>query len=163
MFTIGIDPGLERIGVGIVEHNGSKLRLEFDKLIKTSSKLTTPERLLIISEELSQILSLYKFDFASVERLFFARNVTNALLVSEARGVILLELQKRGIPIYEYTPLQVKQALIGYGRGTKEQIQSLVKIILKLDKAQEQDDVADAIALAITHINTNKTMQKLKG
>lgn len=163
MFTIGIDPGLERIGVGIVEHNGSKLRLEFDKLIKTSSKLTTPERLLIISEELSQILSLYKFDFASVERLFFARNVTNALLVSEARGVILLELQKRGIPIFEYTPLQVKQALIGYGRGTKEQIQSLVKIILKLDKAQEQDDVADAIALAITHINTNKTMQKLKG
>lgn len=163
MLTIGIDPGLERIGVGIVEHGGSKLRLEFDKLIRTSPKLSTPERLLIISEELSSILSQYKFDYASVEKLFFARNVTNALLVSEARGVILLELQKRGIPIYEYTPLQVKQALIGYGRGTKEQIQSLVKIILKLDKAQEQDDVADAIALAITHINTNKTMQKLKG
>ncbi|HQJ06912.1 MAG TPA: crossover junction endodeoxyribonuclease RuvC [Spirochaetota bacterium] len=163
MLTIGVDPGLERIGIGIVEHNGPTLRLKFDKLIKTSSKLTTPERLLVISEEMSQILSLYKFDFASVEKLFFARNVTNALLVSEARGVILLELQKRGIPIFEYTPLQVKQALIGYGKGTKEQMQSLVKIILNLDKAQEQDDVADAIALAITHINTNKTMQKLRG
>lgn len=156
MQTLGIDPGLERVGVGIVESNNGKSRLIFSQLIKTDSKLQVPERLRIIYDEIGRITDLFKVDSASIEELFFAKNVKTAMVVSEARGVILLALQLKGIPIYEYTPLQVKQALTGYGSGTKEQVQSLVKIILNLDEIPKQDDVADGIALAITHIHSSK-------
>ena len=162
MITLGVDPGIERTGIGIVEQKDNKLRLLESRLIKTSSKLSTPERLCLIYDSLIQFISLYPIDNAAVERLFFAKNIKTALIVSEARGVMLFALQQHGIPIYEYTPLQVKQALIGYGRATKKQIQELVKIILKLDEIPRQDDVADGIALAITHINTFKTLQRIK-
>lgn len=160
MITIGVDPGIERIGVGVVEQQGSRFILRESRLIKTSSKLTTPERLLIINNELSEIAAAHPITFASVEKLFFAKNIKTAMTVSEARGVILLTLQQQGIPIYEYTPLQVKQALLGYGRATKKQIQEMVKVILKSDELIKQDDVADGIALAITHFNTYKTIKK---
>jgi crossover junction endodeoxyribonuclease RuvC len=98
----------------------------------------------------------------AVEKLFFAKNVTTAMKVSEARGVILLTLQQHGIPVYEYTPLQVKQALTGYGRADKQQVQHLIKRIMGLDEIPKPDDVADGIALAVTHINTWKMTRKQK-
>ncbi len=162
MITIGVDPGIERTGIGIVEVINNKMKLIDSLLIKTSSKLSTPERLLEIYETLEHIVNLYPIDNAAVERLFFAKNIKTALTVSEARGVMLLVLQKNKVPISEYTPLQVKQALIGYGRATKKQVQELVKIILNMEKIEKQDDVADGIALAITHINTHKTLQRIK-
>lgn len=162
MITIGIDPGIERIGIGIVENNKGRLKLLDSVLIKTSNKLTTARRLAQIHGELTTLLDLYPIDDASVEQLFFAKNVKTAMVVAQARGVILLALEQRGLPIHEYTPLQVKQALIGYGRADKKQIQQLVKIILKLDELPKQDDVADGIAIAITHINTYKTLSKIR-
>ena len=161
MITIGIDPGIEKVGIGIVSSDKGISKLVAKELIHTSSKLKTPERLGIIFDRLNTILSLYNIDHASVEKLFFAKNTKTAMIVSEARGVVLLALQLKNLPIFEYTPLQVKQSLIGYGRGEKSQIQSIVKMMLKLDEIPKPDDVADAIALAITHNNTYKFLSKI--
>jgi crossover junction endodeoxyribonuclease RuvC len=163
MVTIGIDPGIERVGIGIVSSNNKKMTLEYQKLIKTSSKLSISKRLRIIHEELNGILDKYRVDHASVEKLFFAKNIKTALTVSEARGVILLTLEQRNIPVFEYTPLQLKQAIIGYGRAVKNQIQEFVVTMLGLKEKIKLDDVADGIALAIVHLNTFKTISKIKG
>ena len=161
MITIGIDPGIERIGVGVVESNSGKMRLLAYELIKTPSSMTTAERLSMLYDKLTDFIKEYKADNAAVEELFFARNTTTAIVVAQARGVILLALQKAGLPIYEYTPLQVKQSLLGYGRADKKQIQYMIKMMLG-DSAPKQDDVADAVAIAITHINMNRLNEKLK-
>lgn len=162
MITIGIDPGIERTGVGIVEYRENKYNLIFNKLIKSSSKEKHEARLRKIFDELVDILNEYKVDYASVEKLFFAKNVKTAFAVAEVRGIILLALEMHKIPIYEYTPLQVKQGLTGYGRGAKNQVQELVKIILNLKEIPKPDDVADGIALAILHSNMQKTMLLMK-
>lgn len=161
MITVGIDPGIERIGVGFVESNNGKIKLHHHELIKTPSKLTTAQRLALLYEELTLCLEKHKADNAAVEELFFARNTTTAITVAQARGVILLALQKAGLPIYEYTPLQVKQSLLGYGRADKKQIQYMIKMMLG-ESAPKQDDVADAVAIAITHINMSRLNEKLK-
>ena len=161
MITIGIDPGIERIGVGVVESNDGKMKLLAHELIKTPSSMTTAERLSMLYDKLTDFIKEYKDDNAAVEELFFARNTTTAIVVAQARGVILLALQKAGLPIYEYTPLQVKQSLLGYGRADKKQIQYMIKMMLG-DSAPKQDDVADAVAIAITHINMNRLNEKLK-
>ncbi|OHD23954.1 MAG: crossover junction endodeoxyribonuclease RuvC [Spirochaetes bacterium GWC1_27_15] len=162
MLVIGVDPGIESTGIGVVEEKNNRLSLVHSELIKTLASDGTPKRLEIIFEKINKIIDSYQISFASVEKLFFAKNVKTAMVVSEARGAILLALQLKNIPIYEYTPLQVKQALIGYGRGTKDQIQSLVKIILNLSELPKQDDVADGIALAITHINSYRMLAKIR-
>ena len=158
----GIDPGIERTGIGIIEYKNSSYKLIFHKLIKTSSKIAHQNRIRIIFDELCLILDKYEIDSASIEKLFFAKNVKTAMTIAEVRGIIFLALEQNNIPIYEYTPLQVKQALTGYGRGTKKQIQELVKIVLKLEEIPKPDDVADGLALAITHMNTIKTLSKIK-
>ncbi len=162
MTAIGIDPGIEKTGIGIVQLNNNKLELIHKELINTSSKINFEIRLEDIYNKLIKILNNYKVDFASVEKLFFAKNVKTAINVAEARGVIILALQQKKIPIYEYTPLQVKQGLIGYGRGTKRQVQELIKIILETDEIVKHDDVADGIALAIVHLNSYKTLSKIR-
>jgi len=162
MTAIGIDPGIEKTGIGIVQLNNNKLELIHKELINTSSKINFEIRLEDIYNKLIKILNNYKVDFASVEKLFFAKNVKTAINVAEARGVIILALQQNKIPIYEYTPLQVKQGLIGYGRGTKRQVQELIKIILETDEIVKHDDVADGIALAIVHLNSYKTLSKIR-
>lgn len=162
MTAIGIDPGIEKTGIGIVQLNNNKLKLIHKELIYTSSKINFEIRLEDIYNKLIKILNNYKVDFASVEKLFFAKNVKTAINVAEARGVIILALQQNKIPIYEYTPLQVKQGLIGYGRGTKRQVQELIKIILETDEIVKHDDVADGIALAIVHLNSYKTLSKIR-
>ncbi len=161
MITIGIDPGIERIGVGFVESSNGKIKLLDHELIKTPSTLTTAQRLALLHEKLTLSLEKHKADNAAVEELFFARNTTTAITVAHARGVILLALQNAGLPIYEYTPLQVKQSLLGYGRADKKQIQYMIKMMLG-ESAPKQDDVADAVAIAITHINMNRLNEKLK-
>ena len=161
MLVLGIDPGIEKTGIGIVETKGSKHNLVFNKLIKTGSSLPHGERLGLIFDEVSNIISLFKPDCAAIEKLFFSKNIKTAMTVSEARGVIMLVLHKNGLPVYEYTPLQIKQALIGYGRGTKQQVLELVKIMVNRPDLKVIDDVADGIACAITHINTYKTISKI--
>ena len=162
MTVIGIDPGIEKTGIGIVQLNDNKLSLIHKELIYTSSKEKFEIRLEKIYNKLFGILSSYELDYASVEKLFFSKNVKTAITVAEVRGIIILALQQFKIPIYEYTPLQIKQGLIGYGRGTKRQVQELIKIILNSDEIEKRDDVADGIALAIVHINTHKTLSKIK-
>ena len=151
MRILGIDPGLATTGFGCLETNGQQHQLIDAGVIQTPAGQPEPQRLATIYSELVQIIDQSKPTVASVERLFFARNVTTALAVSQAKGVILLALQQANLDIVEYTPLQVKSSLIGYGRATKAQIQEAVKNVLKLEKRPTPDDCADALALALTH------------
>ena len=152
MTVIGIDPGIDRVGVGIIEYVNNKYNLLFQQLIHSDKSLTTPQRLVCIYDQLREVLSNWKqIEAASVEKLFFCKNVTNAMVVSQARGVICLALCQAGIPIYEYTPMQIKQAITGYGKADKKQIQQMIKLLLKLDDVPKPDDAADAIACAVTH------------
>jgi crossover junction endodeoxyribonuclease RuvC len=147
---IGIDPGTATTGFGIIteKNDGSMVCLQYG-VIRTAPSLEMPERLAQIYEDMQQILLLHKPQFAAVEKLFFQKNVTNAISVGQARGVVLLALQQHQIPIYEFTPNEVKQAVSGYGGAGKKQIQSMVKLLLNLDEMPEPDDAADALAVAI--------------
>lgn len=151
MRIIGIDPGTGIMGFGVIDSNKGKYTLVDAGVIRTSSKEPDAERLLTIYTELSSVIKEVNSDVMSVEKLFFAQNVTTAMTVSQARGVILLAGITAGLTIYEYTPLQIKQSLTGYGRAEKKQIQEMVKVILKLDSIPKPDDCADALAAAITH------------
>lgn len=161
MIVIGIDPGIERVGIGVVEFENGRFALLHSQLIKTPSGNGLPERLQQISLELDKIIKMFPADSAAVEELFFAKNVKTAMTVAQARGVILLTLQNNSIPISEYTPLQVKQSIIGYGRAVKSQVKEIVSLIIKDGVIPEQDDVVDGIAIAITHINTARTMNRI--
>lgn len=157
MIILGIDPGLGRTGWGIVEKNKSqKLKTKGFGCIETQSGLDTPSRLLRIFREINIIVDEYKPDIAAIEKLFFNTNVTTAMSVGEARGVVVLALARMGVPIEEFTPLQVKQAITGYGQATKEQMQKMVKTLLQLDAIPKPDDAADALAVAITLSATPK-------
>ncbi len=154
MRIIGIDPGTGILGFGVIDSLNNKYSLVDAGVIRTSYKETDASRLLTIYSELQEIIKEVKADAMSVEKLFFSQNVTTAMTVSQARGVILLTGIQAGLTIYEYTPLQIKQSLTGYGRAEKKQIQEMVKILLKLDSIPKPDDCADALAAAITHAMT---------
>lgn len=152
MVIFGIDPGLATTGYGIIKikNRNAKIKIIDYGCVKTSAKLLLAERLEIIYKELEKLIKKYKPDKIVIEKIFFAKNVKTAMQVGEARGVVtLLAIQNR-IPIFEFTPLQIKQALTGYGQASKEQIQKMVKIILGLKEIPKPDDVADALAIAIT-------------
>lgn len=153
MKILGIDPGSGTIGFGLVEHSG-KIRMLDGGVIKTTIGEEPASRLLELYESLKELLAELKPDAAAVEKLFFAQNVTTAMNVSQARGVILLALAEAGLSIYEYTPLQIKMAMTGYGRATKAQIQEMVRVQLSLKKKPSPDDAADALAVALTHLQT---------
>lgn len=157
MAVIGIDPGTALTGYGIVEEkpNGDLITLGFG-VIETSKLDTSHNRLLAIYSEFEQVLSLYRPESSAVERLYFQKNTTTALAVGQARGVILLALAKAGIEISEYNPVEIKQAITGYGQASKRQIQEMVKILLHLDDIPQPDDAADALAIAICHIHSRK-------
>lgn len=156
MYILGIDPGFGRVGYGIIEYRNNKYRPVEYGCITTPAGDKLSTRLKKISDDLEEVISRYDIDAASVESLFFNTNITTGIQVAEARGVILLVLEKSNIPISEYTPLQVKQALIGYGRADKIQIKNMVKEILKLEKMPKLDDTTDALAIAICHANSCK-------
>ena len=150
MVIMGIDPGTAITGYGvIVEEAGGRLTHVAHGCITTDSKAALHERLLKIHTGISSAIDVYKPDIVSVELLFFNRNVTNALSVGHARGVTLLAAALKGLRVTEFTPLQVKQAVAGYGRADKQQVQSMVRALLCLEAIPEPDDAADALALAI--------------
>ena len=154
MKILGIDPGTGILGFGVIEFNRGQAELIDAGVIRTPVKEDDAVRLETIYSELSEIIAQTKPDIMSVEKLFFAQNVTTAMTVAQARGVVLLIGKQAKLEIYEYTPLQIKQALTGYGRAEKKQIQEMVRVILKLKEVPKPDDCADALAAAITHSMT---------
>lgn len=150
MKILGIDPGTGILGFGIIEVERGQSKLVDGGVIRTPVKEDDAVRLLTIYDELTEIIKQNKPDVMSVEKLFFARNVTTAMTVSQARGVVLLCAKQAGLPIYEYTPMQIKQAITGYGKADKKQMQEMVRVILQLKEIPKPDDAADALAAAIT-------------
>jgi len=151
MKILGVDPGIGRVGWGIIEEEKGILKaIKFD-CFETKVGEKTELRLQQINQFLVNIIDTEKPDCASVEKLFFAANSKTAIVVGEARGAILLSISQAGLPVFSYTPLQVKQALTGYGRADKKQIQYMVMTLLNLKEIPKQDDAADALAIAITH------------
>lgn len=148
---IGIDPGTGILGFGVIELEKGKPRLIDAGVIRTPAKQPLSERLLTIYEELEQIIKDSKPQIMVVEQLFFARNVTTAISVSHARGVVLLLGERYGLQLVEKTPLQIKQAMTGYGNATKSQIQEMVRVMLGLKTVPKPDDCADALAAALTY------------
>jgi crossover junction endodeoxyribonuclease RuvC len=151
MRIIGIDPGTGILGFGVIDVEKGKATLVDAGVIRTPVKEDDAVRLHTIFDELTDIIAQTKPATMSVEKLFFARNVTTAMTVSQARGVVLLCAKQAGLDIFEYTPMQIKQAVTGYGRADKKQIQEMVRVILGLQEVPKPDDAADAIAAALTH------------
>jgi len=148
---LGIDPGTGIVGFGCIEANNKQLKMVDAGVIRTKANQPDEIRLLEIYHETVQLIGEFQPQWLSIERLFFARNVTTAMSVSQARGVILLAAIQANLKIAEYTPLQIKMAITGYGRADKKQIQEMVRILLNLDVIPKPDDAADALATAITH------------
>ena len=154
MRILGIDPGYAIVGVGVIEYNGQRFKTLEYGAITTPAGIPFPERLQMIYEQMQEILMLYKPEAMAVEQLYFNTNTTTAIDVAQARGVILVSAQQANVPIYEYTPLQVKQAVVGYGRAEKHQVIEMTKKILSLTRTPKPDDVADALAIAICHAHS---------
>lgn len=154
MIILGIDPGIAIVGWGVVDFTANKLRPIAYGAITTPAHTPITSRLSTIYNELSAIIDKYKPDAMSVEELFFNTNVKTAITVAHARGIVLLCAAQKGVPDFEYTPLQAKQALTGYGRADKAQMQNMVKIMLGLNAVPKPDDVADALAIAICHAHS---------
>lgn len=156
MRILGIDPGTGILGFGVIDVEKGRAQLVDAGVIRTPVKEDDAVRLQTIFEEITDIIASSKPTEMSVEKLYFAQNVTTAMTVAQARGVVLLAGKQAGLTIYEYTPLQIKQAVTGYGRAEKKQIQEMVRTILKLKEVPKPDDCADALAAAITHSMTLK-------
>ena len=155
--ALGIDPGTATTGYGLVrtEPDGSLVAVKYGVLL-TPKESTASARLVMLYDQLRDVLDEYKPQLAAVEKLFFARNVTTALAVGQARGVVMLAIEQAGIEVFEYTPKEVKNAVAGYGGADKRQVQEMVRALLQLDSIPKPDDAADALAIAITHLNTKR-------
>jgi len=155
MRIIGIDPGTATTGYGVITENskGDLIVVDFGA-ITTPADLCMPDRLVLLYKRMNELILLHHPDGGAVEKLFFHRNVTTALSVGQARGVVLLALAEAGLSIAEYTPLEVKQAVVGYGGADKNQVQQMVKALLGLAQVPKPDDAADALAIAICHLNS---------
>lgn len=157
MRILGIDPGTGILGFGVIEaDSGNKVSLIDGGVIKTPADHSDSQRLKTIFDELTEIIKQHEPEVMSVEKLFFAQNVTTAMTVAQARGVVLLCGEQSGLSVFEYTPLQIKQALTGYGRADKKQMQEMVRVVLKLKETPKPDDCADALAAAICHSMTSR-------
>ena len=151
MIVLGIDPGYALMGWGVVEAEGSRMKLINYGCIETKAGVPMQNRLRTLQLGVRDLLNIYRPDDVAFEELFFARNVTTALMVGAARGAAIIAAAEYTNNLYEYTPMQIKQAITGYGKADKKQIQQMVKLLLKLDEIPKPDDAADAIACAITH------------
>jgi len=161
ILVLGIDPGTAITGYGIVRCSGDTLEPVTCGVITTSANSPLPLRLQHLYRQLLDLTNTYHPTEASVEKLFFGRNARTAMAVGHARGVILLALADAGLPIHDYTPLQVKQALTGYGRASKEQMQQMVRLLLRLETIPRPDDAADALAVAICHAHSSSMLARL--
>ena len=154
MYILGIDPGLAIVGWGVIEYKNARFRPVAYGSMRTPAGMPTHERLAEIDRQLDEIIEKYKPDQLSIEELFWNTNQTTGIRVAEARGVILCRCHKRGLEIFEYTPLQIKQAVVGYGRAEKCQVIKMVTMILGLAEPPKPDDTADALAAAVCHAHS---------
>ncbi len=155
--ALGIDPGIATTGYGLVRltPDGGLVAVTFG-VILTPPQTPAHERLLMLYRDLKELISLHRPDSCAVEKLFFQRNVSTAIAVGQARGVVMLSIAEAGLDVSEYTPNEVKQAVAGYGSAQKKQVQEMVRVLLTLPEIPKPDDAADALAVAITHLHTNK-------
>lgn len=151
MKILGIDPGMAIVGYSVIEYDGNTPVLLHSGSVQTSKDKKEPARLLEIWEDMNVIIDKYKPDVCAIEKLFFFRNQTTVMPVAHARGVILTVLEKFGVPVFEYTPMEVKQVLTGYGRADKKEVEQMVKISLGVENLPKLDDTVDSIAIAICH------------
>ena len=162
MRILGIDPGFAITGYSIIDYIGNKFKLETSGAILTEAGESFPLRLEKIYKDLNQIINTYKPDAMSIEELFFNNNAKTAINVAQARGVILITARINNLDIFEYTPLQIKQAVTGYGRADKVQVQRMVKMILNEEKLPKLDDITDSMAIAICHAHSSKFSSQFK-
>lgn len=162
MKILGIDPGMAIVGYSIVDYDGKNIELEHSGSIQTPKGERESARLLEIFNDMTSIVEKYKPDVCAIEKLFFFRNQATVMPVAHARGVILTVLEKFGIPIYEYTPMEVKQILTGYGRASKKEVEQMVKIALESEKLPKLDDTVDSIAIAISYTRSPDALEDLK-
>jgi len=164
MIIFGIDPGIAIVGYGVIEYKGNKFKVIDYGSVQTTNDYSFPIRLKMVYDEICKLLDKYNPDALAIEELFFNKNAKTAISIGQARGVLILAAINKGMEVYEYTPLQVKQGVVGYGRADKRQIQEMVKILLNLDKIPKPDDVADALAVAICHAHSGnfRNMFKMK-
>ena len=160
MRILGIDPGLATLGWGVIEAEGGRQQLVNYGCILTTPQQRLPDRLKQIGEDMRDLLTLYHPDEIAFAELFFAKNVTTAFTVGAARGVSIAACAAYTDRLFEYTPMQVKQAIVGYGKAEKQQIQQMVKLLLKMDHIAKPDDAADAIAIALTHAATGPAREQ---
>ena len=156
MIILGIDPGLATMGFGVIETERGASEVDDYGVVLTPKEETLPVRLALLEEGVQKLAAKFKPDGIALEELFFNNNITTGINVAQARGVILLTCVKKCGRLYEYTPLQIKQALTGYGRADKKQMQIMVKTLLRLDNIPKPDDAADALAVALTHCQTSR-------
>lgn len=154
MKVLGIDPGIAITGYGILQKKDNNVKMMKCGSIITDTSMDTSERLLIIYNSLTDVIKDFKPDRVAIEELFFNKNAKTVIQVGQARGVSILAAANQGVPVWEYTPLQVKQSIVGYGRASKKQIQEMVKLLLGLKEIPRPDDVADALAIALCHLNS---------
>ena len=157
MRIIGIDPGYAIMGYGILDYNGNRFKTVHYGSIETKAGVPMPERLKLLYDGLTEIIQEYKPDEASIEELFFNRNVTTAIGVGEARGVAMLACVEGGLSVSEYTPMQIKQAVVGTGSADKAQVMYMIRSVLALDHEPHPDHAADALAAAVCHANLTRT------
>ena len=155
MRILGIDPGVAIVGFGLIESERGAVRMLQYGAVNTSAGLPLATRLVQIEQDLTQLIQQFKPDEIAIEELFFSKNITTGIAVAHGRGVILCTAEKLGVPIYEYTPMQVKQAVTGYGKAVKKQVQEMTRVLLHLPAVPKPDDTADALAMAITFCHTN--------
>lgn len=161
MRILGIDPGFAITGYSIIDYVGNKFKLIDSGAVTTPAGMSFPLRLSKIYTDLSEIIDRYQPEAVSVEELFFNNNVKTAINVAQARGIVLVVGCQKNVPTFEYTPLQVKQAVVGYGRADKVQVQKMVKTILKVDQLPKLDDITDSMAIAICHAHSARFAEKL--
>ena len=157
MIILGIDPGLAIVGWGVVDYNASHFKVIAYGALETPAGLPTEERLSMIYDGMKQLIEKYKPEHVAVEELFFNTNITTGIRVAEARGIIIMTAYQMGVKVFEYTPLQVKQAVVGFGRAEKKQVINMVTMLLGLAKPPKPDDTADALAIAICHAHTGNS------
>jgi crossover junction endodeoxyribonuclease RuvC len=158
LVILGIDPGYAIVGFGVLRHERSEPSLLACGAINTPAGQPLPKRLLQIADDLEQLIQQFSPDAMAVERLYFGNNVTTGIGVAQARGVILMTAQRHGVPIYEYDPSQVKQAVAGYGKAEKRQVMDMTKRLLKLKSVPKPDDAADAVAIALCHARSSTSL-----
>jgi crossover junction endodeoxyribonuclease RuvC len=161
--VLGIDPGLAKTGYGVIGKDSDKFIYIDCGVFSTSPKVDTGKRLDLIFEKIVHLIKEFRPDEAGIESLYFAKNITSAIPVAQARGVVLLAMEKQQVPAYEYAPQEIKRATVGNGRAEKSQVQELVRVLLGLKEVPKPDHAADALATALCHCNSRDFVQRMSG